>query len=160
MMPPDSLRQKMLFRTEWKSIGVQAADPVGLGKAMNEAFATLAEEGFNISQVLPLPDALAVGVGMLVVAQKLSSPVSDPTPEGAVVPGTNGTQTVEVTYSAIVAGAVERETCPSLAAAVRHAAADLDESAGAGKRHPLGIHVTSVTSYSAGDLHVLREKFK
>lgn len=159
MFPPDPLRQKMLFKTEWHSVGVQSPTVGGLAAEMNVAFRDLLKEGYNISQVMPFGDKLSEGdPGMLVIGQRVSSPVADPTPQGVPVPGTNAMQNLDIVYSFVEDGCSKTEKMPSLKEAARVAAADLDASAQAGRRQPISIHVVSTTVYGTGDLHVLRQQ--
>lgn len=157
MFPHDPLRQKMLFKTEWKSIGADGDAPWQLSASVNSAIRDLMEEGFSVSQIMPLTPTS--GMGMLVVGQRVSSPVADPTPQGVPVPGTNAQQSIEVIYTYAESGEMKQQPVKSLQEAVRLAARDLEESARTGSRQPISIHVTSITAYGASDLHVLREKF-
>lgn len=158
MMPPDPLRQKMLFRTELKTVGASGRNAAELAMNMNAAIAELSGEGFTVSQILQVGnDPLATaGYGAILVGQRMVSPVTEPTPQGAPVPGTNAVQSVEVLYSFVRSGTVETETMPTLAAAVHRAAADLASD----DRQPISIHVTSVTAYGPGDVMTLKERFK
>ena len=159
MFPHDPIRQKMLFKTEWRVRGATGNDAYDIERSLNSAIAALSEEGFNITQIMPAPPAKDCPGGMIVVGQRVSSPVNDPTPQGAPIPGTSAQQTVEITYSFIENGVLDKKTCKSLQEAVRTAVADLETSSRPGlNRQPISIHVTSVTQYTPGDLHVLRDK--
>lgn len=162
-MHQDPLRQKMLFRTEWKTIGVQGGNPQNLADQMNSAFRELLSDGYNVSQLLPTGDTLTKGgPGMLIVGQRVSSPANDPTPEGVPVPGTAAHQSIEVIYSYALSGEMKTTVMPTLQAAVAQAAKDLAQSAIGlePSAQPISIHVTSITAYGPGDLHVLRERFR
>lgn len=163
MMPPDPLRQKMLFRTELKTVGALGFDATELAASMNAAIDTLARDGYTVSQILQVgQDPLAkAGYGMVIIGQRMVSPVTDPTPQGAPVPGTNAVQTIEVIYSYARGGQIETEQMPTLVAAVQRAAADLEASARTqDAAQPISIHVTSVTAYGPGDIAVLKERFR
>lgn len=157
MVPPDPLRQKMLCMVEMKSISVEGGTPSLLSASMNQALLTLRQEGYNVSQILPLATNTP---GFLVLGQRVSSPVANPTPDGVPVPGTNATQSLEVIYSFVINAEMKTAEMPSLQAAVRKAAEDLQASAAGNAPQPISIHVTSITSYGPGDLHALVERFK
>lgn len=150
MFPPDPIRQKMLFKTEWKSVLARFGTETELDAEMNDAFKQLADTGFSVHQILPAP------TGMLVIGQKVSSPVADPTPQGVPVPGTNAIQDLQVVYSFIEGGTHQTLKMKSLREAVTAAVADLEASSRGGARQPMSIHVVSSTTYGPGDLHVLR----
>lgn len=151
MMPPDPLRQKMLFKTEWRSLGADGEDPRELAEQMNNGFGLLLAEGYQISQVVPSP----TGRGMLILAQRITSPIADPTPQGVPLPGTGAMQEVEITYSFTECGAPQEKKYRTLKEAVEQASKDLS----ADNRQPLAIHVSSITTYRTGDIHLLAEKF-
>lgn len=160
-MMNDPLRQRMLFRTEWRSAGVEADTPSALGLRLNEAFAELLREGFSVSQVLPVSEPLEVGVGALILAQRVLPAGAEPTPDQVPLPGTNAQQTIEVVYNYVDKGVMGRKTFAALSDAVREAARDLEASGqGAGTRQPLGVHVSSVTAYGPGDVAALRDRYK
>ena len=151
MFPSDPLRQKMLFKTEWKSVLAKFGTEADLDIEMNDAFKQLADTGFNVHQILAAP------TGMLVIGQRVSSPANDPTPQGVPVPGANATQNIDIIYTFVENGTSKTEKMPSLREAARIAAADLEASAHVGRRQPISIHVVSTTVYGTGDLHVLRQ---
>lgn len=153
MFPHDPLRQKMLMRTEWRAVLAKFGTDADLDVEVNDAFKQLLDTGFNISQVMP------VATGMLVIGQRITSPVSDPTPQGTPIHGTSAQQTIEVVYSFVERGEVKQETMKTFQDAVRVAARDLEESARTGQRQPISIHVVSTTAYNAADLHLLKERF-
>lgn len=157
MFPHDPLRQKMLFKTEWKTLGASGDTPEQLSESANVASAKLLEEGFTISQMMPLTPAR--GIGVLLIGQKVSAPTADPTPGGAVLPGTHGIQKVQVFYSYVEHGVAKKAEMASLKKAIAAMGKDQDESARSGSRQPIAIHVTSLTDYGPADFHVLREKY-
>jgi hypothetical protein len=157
MFPHDPLRQKMLVRTEWKTLGASGDTPELLAASSNKACAELLNEGFTITQMMPLTPAR--GIGVLLIATRITSPVADPTPHGVPVAGTHAVQSLEISYSFVEQGVAKTQKMKTLQEAVRLMARDQEESAGAGTRQPISIHVTSVTAYGPADFHVLREKF-
>lgn len=146
MFPNDPLRQKMLYRTEQRTIGAIGSDPGLLAQSMNAAYDKLGADGFSVQGTTPCPG------GMLVTGQRIVPVNTDPTPSGVPMPGTNATQSLEIAYTFIEDGQRKIQVCASLQDAVRTASHDLQS-----RRQPLSIHVTSTTVYSTGDLHVLRQ---
>ncbi len=164
--PQDPLRQKMLFKTEWKTRSVVGPDAVMLERNANAALQELISEGFNITQMMqftvpgrmPISGSETQIPGLLIVGQRVTSAATDPTPQGVPVPGTNATQSIQIVYSFAEGGKVDHQELKTLKESVRAASNDLRDSSGAGKRQPISINVTSVTTYGPGDLHVLQEK--
>lgn len=153
--PPDPIRQRMLYRTEWKSIGVSGDFPEHQADDMNDAFVRLHAEGFQVSQILPATSGQKPG--FLVIGQKASPiGVENPTPMGTPLVGTGAQQEVEVLYTFTKLGTTYDEKFPTLQAAVRRAVADLNSEG----IQPLSIHVTSLTTYRTGDLLALSERLR
>lgn len=157
MFPHDPLRQKMLFKQEWRTVGASGDTPEQLSESANAASTKLLEDGFQVSQMMPLTPAR--GIGVLIIGQRMTTPVADPTPGGAVIPGTHGIQKVSILYSFVEQGQAKKLEMKSLQEAVRAMAKDQDESALRGQRQPIAIHITSLTEYGPVDFAVLREKY-
>lgn len=148
--PQPPVRQHMLMKTERKAVGADGgAGPNSAATNMNQAFKELARENYDVSQIFP-----AEG-GFLVIGQRISSPVSDPTPGGVPIPGTAGVQAIDVIYTFISEGKEQTKRFGTLAEAVKWAINDL-EGKSSPIAQPIKIEITSKTSYGPGDLHVLR----
>jgi hypothetical protein len=146
----DPLRQKMLVKTEHTSVAVSTARIESVDSRMNEAFQKLDEDGFNVSQLLVLPQG-----GIVVIGQRFSMPVADATPHGAPVAGSSAVQEVTITYSYSEGGEHKTRAFTDMRLAVAQARSDMDHDG----RQPLGLHVASITHYGPGDLEALGARY-
>lgn len=148
MLPPDPLRQRMLFKTELRAIAAHGEFASRAADSMNTAFATLASEGFSVQQILPMDG------GFLVIGQR-AVPLAD-TPMGSPIKGTEARQEIEVVYGFRAPDGIKELRLPTLREAVLRAVEDLEGD----ERQPISIHVTSITTYRTGDIAALYEKFR
>ena len=151
MFPQDSLRQRLLTRTEWATrvVNLTHATEDSSEGLLNEKLQELREQHFNVTGFQ------AVSGNLVITAQRVTSPVDDPTPQGVPHPSTQAIQDVQITYTCIEAdGSPNQRLVTSLEDGVRQAISDKARGA-----EPLSIHVTSVTSYGSNDIARLRESF-
>lgn len=143
-MQQDSMRQRMLMRTEITARVAGAKEPRELEEIINEKLRELQESGYQTSGVQ------VVGDKVLLLGSRLVEPVKSVS--SAPLPNTKALQEIEVTYVFIENNETKRLTFSTLLQAIMASDRHIHENSAT----PLAIHVTSMTSYDINDIMAMR----